>query len=100
MRRLAQALVLDLAGTGSGEGAPSFSRFLREGWEAKCSHNGTNNIVSAASPPALAKNARTRHPELWCGKEKQPQKLGQPRAPPVTAISVNLEQLIVENHSS
>jgi predicted nucleic acid-binding protein len=32
---VAQALVLDLAGAGSAEGAPSFSRFLREGWDAK-----------------------------------------------------------------
>ena len=42
----------------------------------QCSHNGMNDIVSAAWPPAPAKNARTGHPELWCRKGKQLQMLG------------------------
>lgn len=36
--------------------------FCEKGGRQKCWHNGTNSIVSAASPPALAKNARTGHP--------------------------------------
>jgi hypothetical protein len=40
----------------------------------------TNLIVQAASPPALAKNARTGHPLFRNGKEEHG-KLGHPPVP-------------------
>ena len=52
-RRVAQALVFDLAGPGKAEGAPSFSRFLREGWEAKmlAQRNEQYRVSSIATRP-------------------------------------------------
>jgi hypothetical protein len=47
--------------------------FCEKGGRQNVRTNGTNHIVSAASPPALAKDARTTHAELWCGKEKAAQ---------------------------
>src|ERR1035437_1287100 len=38
---------------------------LCEGRESNCSHHGDTKVVSPASPPTLAKNARMGHPQLW-----------------------------------
>jgi hypothetical protein len=51
--------VFDFTGTASAEGAPSFSRFLREGWEAKlfAQRNEPHRGSSIATRPS--KKART-----------------------------------------
>src|SRR5579862_2732706 len=46
----------------------------------------TNKMVQAASPPALAKNARTGHPQFWNGKENPK---GGPPAPGAGAQTVD-----------
>ena len=68
-RRVAQAF--ELAGTTSAVSAPSFARFVKGGsWNIHTM--GRTHVVSTASRPALAKNARTGHPRLcyWSGNHK------------------------------
>ena len=63
--RVAQAL--DLAGTSNTVGAPFFAFFAKGGNHERIDNRvcaERTKVVSAASPPALAKNARTGHPQL------------------------------------
>jgi len=73
--RMAQAF--DLAGTTSAGGAPSFAHFAKGG-SGNAHPMGRAHVVSTSSRPALAKNARTGHPQSCYRRGNQNRRSGHP----------------------
>jgi len=71
--KISRAGGFDFAGIRNTEGAPSFAHFakggnhehMRNGFRAE-----TDKVLSAATPPTLAKNARMGHPQLKRSRQK------------------------------
>ena len=74
-RRVAQAF--DLAGINNTGGGPSFAHFAKGG-SGNVRTPGRTPVISAASLPALAKNARTGHPHLYYWRGNQNRKVCHP----------------------
>jgi len=61
---------LDFAAPSNTMGAPSFAQFAKGG-SRECLRREPIDLVLAASPPALAKSARTGHPRFWLCRQSK-----------------------------